>query len=217
MTPPPPLPAAKPKDGGISRWLIILALVAVLIIIGALAAFWLQNRNVVGDSQDAAATALPAETSLPAANEEPTATSTEAPLRTVAPTSTTVALVPAEVPTELATETPTETPTTLPDTPTPRPTSTVESSAENRACVNEGLNPFVWEENQIRTGNCDVSFVGLDAGDEVIILSEEALLGEGLCGSSSFVRVQLADEVTTVGWIREDLLDTLEPGQSCGQ
>jgi hypothetical protein len=197
----PPAAAAKDK-GGISKWLVILAIAAVFLIIAALVAFWLRNRSVTEDSLDAAATALPAIV------ETPAATSAGA-LRAIVPTSTIESLVITEEPQSTATIPP-------PATPTLEPTPTIQVAEENRGCVKDGVVAFVWEENQVRAGNCDLAFVQIEAGREIRILDDPALTGAGACNNAQFVKVQSVDEITKLGWVDETLINRLGPGENCG-
>lgn len=194
-----PTPAVAAKEKGRSpKWLIVLAVIAILLIVGTLFWFWLENRNVTEDSLDAAATELPLKVETPPTESAPV-------MRPINPSATAASL----------TDTPPPTVTLpLPNTPTPSPTVTIQAVSENRACVNSG--PYsVWSENQVRTGNCDISFIGVEAGDEVRILDDELLLGGGTCGGAQFIKIQLAEEQTQVGWIQEELIDPVDPGESC--
>ena len=198
--PPPPPPVAVKDKGGIPKWLIILAIVAMLLIVGAIAAFWLRSSNFAGDVDNAVATSQPEGVVLPT-EERPGA------LSTLVPSMTIEALVPAEEPSA--------TPTLLPDTPTPKPTPTIQLTPENRGCVKNGVVAIVWDENQVRTGDCGVSQVKIDAGSEIRILDDPSLLGGGSCNNAQFIKVQSVDELTVVGWVVETLIDPMEPGGSC--
>ena len=195
--PPPPV-----KDkGGIPRWLIGLAIIAIILIIAALIAFWLRNRNVAEDSMDAAATAMPVivESLTPesaGALRDLDSTATEKP--------------PAETGEPLATAT-----SRPPDTPTPLPTPTLQATSEPRGCVNDGLFPVLWSDAQITDSNCDDTDVGLEAGDEVRILSSQPVSAGGSCGGGRFVKIQSAADPTVEGWMREDLIDLLASAESC--
>ena len=195
-------PVKKPK-GKVPAWLTTLAIVSILLIIATLVAFWTRNRNVALDSIEAA------ETALPANFESPAATSTGM-LKTLIPTST------VESPTETSESVATAT-RQPPETSTPQPSPTLQANLESRGCVNDGLNAVIWEEAQVTGGSCDVTFVGFNAGDEVLIIGEQSQFGGGSCGSVPFIHVQSVADPAKDGWMREELIAPLPPGESCSQ
>ena len=204
--PPPPLQPPAKEKGGIPKWLIILAILAIFMIIAALTAFWLRNRNVAKDSIDAAATALPAIV------ESPAATNTGV-LQTVESSPTVESPTETGEPEATATSQP-------PGTPTPRPTPasvpTSPAPLETRGCVNDGINLYVWTENQVTGSNCINTWVELNTGDEVRFLSEQPQFGGGNCGSVDFVHIRSVADPSKEGWMREELIDPLPPG-GCSQ
>lgn len=194
---PPPV-----KDrGGIPRWLIGLVIVAIILIIAALTAFWLRNRNATEDSLLAAATAIPG------VIESLTSESAGA-LRVLTATAAVEPL--AEIGETLATAT-----SQPPDTPTPLPSPTLQATSEPRGCVNDGLFPVLWSDAQITDSNCSDTDDGLEAGDEVRILSSKPVSAGGNCGGGRFVKIQSVADPEVEGWMREDLIDLLASGESC--
>lgn len=196
----PTQPPQKEK-GGIPRWLIILAIIAIILIAATLLTFWLQNRNVSGNSRDAAATAMPEIV------ESPSPESTGA-LRVLELTATVES--PAETGEPLATET-----IQPPDTPTPRPTPTVAVISEPRGCANGDLIPFVRTDEQFNAG-CTTAFMQLEAGDEVRILSSQPVAPGGNCGPGQFIKIQSINDAALEGWVHQDAIDIIATGESCG-
>ncbi len=196
-TAPPP---AKAK-GGSPKWLIILAIAAVLLIAGALLAFWLQHRSVVEDSQDAAATALPAVV------ESPSPVSGGA-LRVLTPTP----LVDPQTATIEALPTATIPP---PDTATPLPTPTLEATSEPRGCINGETIPFVRTDEQLNAG-CASTTMLLETGDEVRILSDPPVAPGGNCGPGQFIKIQSLNDLALEGWVHQDAIDPIAAGETCG-
>jgi hypothetical protein len=195
----PTQPAQKEK-GGIPRWLIILAIIAIILITAALLTFWLQNRNVSRDSSDTAATATPEIV------ESPSPESTGA-LRVLELTAT------VESPAETGEPLPTET-IQPPGTPTPRSTPTVAVISEPRGCANGDLIPFVRTDEQFNAG-CTTAFMQLEAGDEVRILSSQSVAPGGNCGPGQFIKIQSINDAVLEGWVHQDAIDLIATGESC--
>ena len=204
VSPSPALPPAAPppaqSKGGISKWLIILAVVAILLIAGALLAFWLQSASVAGDSQDAAATAIPALIESPSPEGRGA-------LRPLNPTATFAAIAVTVEPEATST-------IPLPATPTTRPTVTVLVSSEPRGCVNGEIVPFVRTDEQFSAG-CASTIMLLETGDEVRILNDLPVAPGGNCGPGQFIRIQSINDPALEGWIHQDALDLIAAGETC--
>lgn len=202
--PPPaaPLPAATKSKA--PNWLVILAVTAVILIAATLLFFWVRNRNLSSDVTTAAQENMTAVAVDAAAPTEPSGALKPAPVKasedpapTTAPTS----------------EPPTETP--LP-TPTLLATSTLEATPLPRGCINDRFLVFVWDREQLETGSCGSNAdIGLETGDEVLILDNNAVTGVGNCTAVSFIRIQLATDSNVEGWVFKNAVDPLAPGGSC--
>ena len=199
--PPPPVPPPAKEKGGIPKWLIILAILAIFMIIAALTAFWLRNRNVAKDSIDAAATALPAIV------ESPAATNTGV-LQTVEPTPT------VESPTETSEL---EAPATSQplDTPTPRPSPTIQATLD-RGCVNGEMRAYVWDDTNFNA-DCSPTSMELGVGHEVRILPDQPIAPGGGCGPGRFIKIKSVTDTALEGWVHQGAIDLMEAGESCGQ
>ncbi len=198
-TPTQPLPKDK---GGIPKWLIILAIIAIILIAGALVTFWFQNRDVAEDSRDAAATALPA-----TANS-PMATSTNF-LESLNPPST------EDLPTE--TSEPEATATIQPlDTPTsrPSPSPTIQAASEPRGCVSGKMRSYVWDDAKFNA-DCSPTSMELGVGHEVRILPDQPAAPGGNCGPGQFLKIQSVNDAALEGWVHEGGIDLIATGESC--
>jgi protein phosphatase len=193
--PPPAPPAAKEKEKeGISKWLIILAIVAVLLIVGALALFWLNSSNVASSVEEAVETAQPGALATASA-EIPGA------LNTLIPTST-VAL-------PTATQVPVETPTVLAATPTPMPTLIPSPTPDTAVAPGELTSGFY-----ATVDNTDGLGVTVRDGpstqNAALLVAEEGttlliLDGPEEGGGLNWWQVRLDDG--TEGWVAEDFLE----------
>jgi protein phosphatase len=203
---PVPPPAVDKKDK-VSKWLILLAIIAVILIVATPLAFWLTSQHADGQPVDS--DMLPPTEAVSPTQENPAA------LKTIAPTVTSQRPT-ATVQSSVATIEPLATVTIPPPaTALLLPTPTILVVTEPRGCVNDGQFPYVWNDNQITNGDCGITEYGLGAGAEVRILSDQSLLGGGTCGGSQFLKIQSVANPAVEGWMREALIDEIEPGESC--
>ena len=200
-TAPPPPPPVKDK-GGIPKWLLGLAILAIVLIFGALAAFWLRNRNATEDSLSAAETAMPdiVESLTP---EGAGALASIDPTRLMESQAETVE--------PLATNTPQPS-----VTPTPLPTPTLEPTSEPRGCANGQVFAFIWDDTQINTG-CGLTNLELEVGEAVLILNNPEIAPGGTCGSGQFIKIQSIVNEDLEGWVHKDAIDLLSEGERCSR
>lgn len=205
---PPPSPTSVEKSKSkVPSWLIILALTAVILILGAIFMFWLRNRDLDStvestagaDLIDAVLETTPTAKSADALRPAPTMTADENSSQTA----------PA------AANQQTETATALPPTPTLLPTPTLEATREPRGCVNDSVFAYVWTQAQLDAGSCDSTPFELAVGDEVRILEETAVTAEGACSGVPFIKIQSIADPELEGWVAEGAIDLLDPGLSC--
>jgi serine/threonine-protein kinase len=197
-----PAPSSQPAASPKRSWLRPLALIGG--IIGLIAVtFWgwqlmADNNNLVEATATAEST-LPAVVELTTQTALPEASSTSphpSPIATRRPT----ALLPTST-------------VTLPTTET----------AVSLACVEEGTQLFVWDDQQISAGNCTQivqreDFV-LQPNQQVQILGEEvrSVPGpESSCQINEFIRIQSVDNPEVEGWVLENGLRRISPEESCG-
>jgi serine/threonine protein phosphatase PrpC len=187
-------------------WITILS---VVVLIGAVGLFvWLALRQN-GDITPGSDTPLPNLTDLPALATAPA-------LPTTLPT-TQPATLPAVLPG--ATFSPTA------EAALPVITVTLQSTATaaSLACVEEGNQLFVWDDQQMSAGDCSQvvqreAFV-LQPNQEVQILSEEIRSVTGPdagCQTNEMIRIQSVDNPEVEGWVLANGLRRISPEESCG-
>jgi protein phosphatase len=200
--PPPPVD----KKGKASKWLILLAIIAVILIVATPVAFWLTSQNADGEAVGDE-TPPSTEAGLPAQEGG-------AALNTVVPTITTQAAA-VTVESLVATIEPPAAATIPPlDTAISLPTPTLAATPEPRGCANGRLLPYIWNDTQINAG-CGPTILALDVGDEVRILSDQPFSPGGNCGVGRFIKIQSIVDATLEGWVHEGAIDSLAPGESC--
>jgi len=194
------------KKGKVSKWLIVLAIIAIILIVATPLAFWLTNQNAdrepVGDE-----TPPSAEAGLPAQEGG-------AALNTVVPTIMTQAAA-VTIESIVATIEPPAAATIPPlDTTIVLPTPTLAATPEPSGCANGRLLPYIWNDTQINAG-CGPTILSLEVGDEVRILSDQPFVPGGDCGVGQFIKIQSFVDPTLEGWVHEGAIDLLAPGESC--
>jgi protein phosphatase len=203
-----PVAAAAPaRQPGIPAWVFASLIVIVLIFLAILFFFVLPAYNSRQNSVEA--TAVPAIT--PSAEVGPVESETEIPILLSAPTEvvTAVILTPA-------TMAPTATLEPLP-TVTPAATDTPPPPIQTRGCMI--FNSFIWQDAQIEANSCD-QFAGatIASGQEVIILEDGITTVNGpdsACAVNSFRKVQSVSDPTLQGWVLDNSIQLLQPGESC--
>jgi protein phosphatase len=199
---PPPVD----KKGKVAKWLIVLAIIAVVLIIATPVAFWLSNQNAEGEPAAAEPT-IPAEGQL-ATQDSPSA------LRPVGHTRTIQAATVTDQE-RVATIEPPATATIPPlDTAISLPTPTLVAAPEPGGCANGRLFPYIWNDTQINAG-CGTTFLELEVGDEVRILSDQPIAPGGNCGVGRFIKIRSIADATLEGWVHEGAIDLIAPGESC--
>ena len=204
LPPPPPQPAAplpisEKEKGKTSKWLIILAISAVILIIAVIFVFWLRSRSL----DDTVQTAVGSDMTATALEVSPTAESSAA-LKPL-PTNT---VDEVDQISEPSTEIP-------PATPTLMPTPTLEPTPEPQGCINDDVIAYVWDQTQLETGNCDNTLINLEVGDVVRIFEDPAITGAGTCNGVQFIKIQSLANPELDGWVAQVAVDRLDPGQSC--
>lgn len=211
-TPVPPAPVD--RKGKVSKWLIGLAIIAVVLIVATPVAFWLTSQNADGEPVENDMSA-PTEAILPT-QEDPAALKTiAATITTQAETETEQSIV-ATIELQATVTIPPQTTATLQPTPTLQAAVSSFATVEPRGCVNDGINTFVWTNSQITNGTCDISTTGLKFGDEVLILNDQPVPGTGTCSGYQYIEIQLVVDSTIKGWIKDELIRPFNSGEFCG-
>lgn len=199
---PPSAPsAAQTKDHGISKWLIILAIAAVLLIVGALVLFWLNSSNFANSVEEAVETAQPGAVAT-ASEELPGALSTLIPTSTAEPVT--------------ATQVSVATATNLPETPTPMPTFTPSPTPDAAVAPDElaiGNSAIVANTDGLGVTVRD----GPSTNSAALLVAEEGTTLLILDGPEegdilTWWQVRLADG--SEGWVAEDFLEPSAAGTS---
>ena len=194
-----PLPAPDKDKGKTSKWLIILAISAVILIIAAILFFWLRSSSL----HETVQTAVGSDMTAAAVEVPPTAESSGAlkplPTKTVEEGDQASPL-PTEIP---------------PATPTLVSTPTLEATPEPRGCINNDVIAFVWTQDQLDAGNCVNTILKLENGDEVRIFDDPAITAAGSCNGLQFIKIQSLTDPELEGWVSQLAIDRLDPGQSC--